>query len=174
MGKIKPPEKAKLFFAVMYTDEKIYKLALRDLNKEFGEVDEESKPFEFNMTQYYEKEMGSGLLKRFVIAKELIDKERLAEIKIKTNSIEERYAGKNRSRTINIDPGYITHSKLVLATTKNYSHRIYLRDGIFAEVTFNFKKNSIEFNPWTYPDYKLPAATKFFLEVHRKYMEEVK
>lgn len=174
MGKIKLPEKAKLFFAIMYADDGIYKSALRDLNKEFGENDEESKPFEFNMTQYYEGEMGKGLLKRFVTAKELIDKERLAEIKILTNSIEDRYAGENRSRTINIDPGYITHSKLVLATTKNYSHRIYLRDGIFAEVTFNFRKNSIEFNQWTYPDYKLPAATEFFVEVHRKYMEVLK
>ena len=95
-------------------------------------------------------------------------------IKILTNSIEDRYARQNGCRAINIDPGYIASSKLVLATTKNYSHRIYLRDGIFAEVTFNFRKNSIEFNPWTYPDYKLPATTEFFIEVHRKYMEALK
>ncbi|OGL47519.1 MAG: hypothetical protein A2W05_03790 [Candidatus Schekmanbacteria bacterium RBG_16_38_10] len=174
MGKIKPPEKAKLFFAVMYADDGIYKSVLKDLNKEFGEIDEESRPFEFNMTHYYEEEMGRGLLKRFVTAKELIDKERLAEIKILTNSIEDRYARQDGCRAINIDPGYIASSKLVLATTKNYSHRIYLRDGIFAEVTFNFRKNSIEFNPWTYPDYKLPATTEFFIEVHRKYMEALK
>ncbi|OGL41760.1 MAG: hypothetical protein A2043_06330 [Candidatus Schekmanbacteria bacterium GWA2_38_9] len=174
MGKIKLPEKAKLFFAIMYADDGIYKSALKDLNEKFGEIDKESKAFEFNMTGYYEGEMGRGLLKRFVTAKDLIDKERLAEIKNLTNSIEESYARENRNRTINIDPGYITSSKLVLATTKNYSHRIYLRDGIFAEVTFNFRKNSIEFNPWTYSDYKLSVTTEFFIETHRKYMEALK
>jgi len=174
MGKIRLPEKAKLFFAILYPDEGIYKSVLKELAEKFGEIDKESSSFKFDLTDYYEKEMGKGLQKRFVTIKELIDKSMLAEIKLSTNSIEERYKNENGFRRINIDPGYITISKLVLATTKNYQHRIYLRDGIFAEVTLNFKKNQVEFNPWTYPDYKLENTVNFFLGVRERYIESLK
>ncbi|OGL39623.1 MAG: hypothetical protein A2042_08350 [Candidatus Schekmanbacteria bacterium GWA2_38_11] len=174
MGKIKLPAKAKLFFAILYSDETVYSQALKNLTEKFGEMDEEVPPFRFDLTGYYEKEMGVGLEKGFVTAKELVDKSTLAEIKLYTNSIEERYQREDGDRRINIDPGYITPSKLVLATTKNYQHRIYLRGGIFAEITLNFKKGHVEFNPWTYPDYKLKTTTDFFLRVRNKYMKSLR
>ena len=113
MGKVRLPEKAKLFFAILFSDEAVYESVLKDLTEKFGEIDKESLFFRFDQTHYYEKEMGRGLYKRFVIAKELIDKAELSQIKLYTNSIEERYAGENGCRKVNIDPGYLTQSKLV-------------------------------------------------------------
>ena len=174
MGKTGFPAKAKLFFAILYSDEALYKQALKDLTEKFGEMDEESSSFRFDLTDYYEEEMGAELEKKIVTAEKLIDKSTLAEIKLYTNSVEEKYQGEDGSRKINIDPGYITASKLVLATTKNYQHRIYLQNGIFAEITLIFKKGRVEFNPWTYPDYKLKTTTDFFLKVRNEYMKSLR
>ena len=174
MGKTGFPAKAKLFFAILYSDEAVFTQALKDVTEKFGKMDEESSSFRFDLTDYYEEEMGAGLEKKIVTAEKLIDKSILAEIKLYTNSVEEKYQGEGGSRRINIDPGYITASKLVLATTKNYQQRIYLRDGIFAEISLNFKKGRVEFNPWTYPDYKLKTTTDFFLKVRNEYMKSLR
>ena len=93
-------------------------------------------------------------------------------LKIQTNKIEEKYS-ENNKRRINIDPGYVTQAKLVLATTKNYSHRIHLAKGIFGDVHLTVYKGKFKPNPWTYPDYKEKFVLEFFDNVRKIYLESL-
>lgn len=104
---------------------------------------------------------GGGLEKRFIVFKNPIERAKLADTKIFTNGIEKEFSVEGK-RQINIAPGYLTHASLVLATTKEFPHRIYLKDGIFAEVTLLFKRNGCRSLEWTYPDFKTKETCDFF------------
>jgi hypothetical protein len=124
-----------------------------------------SEPFDFTETDYYAATMGAGLKKQFLIFERLIDSSELAGIKRATNEFEASYAALARHpepRPLNLDPGYITPAKLVLASTKDHAHRIYLRDGIFAEVTLVFRQRKWQSLEWTYPDYRRDDYQAFF------------
>jgi hypothetical protein len=159
--------KARLFCGMMYRDESVFELGLKMLAVKFGGVEKLSEPYDFNFTDYYEKEIGSGLEKRFAVFQKSIDRAELADIKIFTNMIEKKLSI-DGSRQINIDPGYVTRANLVLATTKELPHRIYLKDGIFAEVTLLFKKDGCKYLDWTYPDFKTKKACEFFLGIRNE------
>ena len=159
--------KAKLFAAIMYSGEEVYKKAIEELVKKFGAIDGESEAFEFNFTDYYAEEMGDKLFKKFLSFKNLINREELADIKLFTNELEKKLSVEGR-RQVNIDPGYVTALNLVLATKKESQHRIYLRSGVFAEVTLAFKKNGCVYFGWTYPDYKTKLACEFLLKVRKE------
>lgn len=173
MREIRPVLPVKLFCGIIAMSEEVILDAKNELKNLFGEIDLESDLFPFDFTDYYRNEMGDKLFRKFVSFSDLIDPGRLAGIKIQTNAIEQKLAVTfegNLKRRANLDPGYISADKLVLATTKNFSHRIYLREGIYAEVTLNFKgKGCIYFN-WTYPDFKSGKYTTFFLEVRERYL----
>ena len=77
-------------------------------------------------------------------------------------------------RPANLDPGYIEQAKVVLASTKNFYHRIYLGGGIFGEVTMHFKNNTYQFFPWTYPDYKSKDYQDFFLRVRQIFRSQLR
>jgi hypothetical protein len=96
-----------------------------------------------------------------------------ADIKIKTNEIEEKLKG-GENRTVNVDPGYIALSKLALATTKDYVHRIYVGKGMYAEVTLYFKDGTFQSFPWTYPDYKTPEIISIFNHIRGIYRQQIK
>ena len=122
----------------------------------------------FAYTDYYEAEMGGGLLRRFLAFETLIPPDRLASIKRWTNDLEKRLAVPPHpvARPINIDPGYLTPAKLVLATTKDQAHRIYLDMGVYAEITLTYRRGlGYQPNPWTYPDYRTEAYRRFFEQV---------
>jgi hypothetical protein len=126
-----------------------------------------SEPFEFTETDYYTQTMGTGLKKQFLAFKRLIDSATLASIKRETNDYEAEYAALGRHaepRPLNLDPGYLTPAKLVLASTKDHAHRIYLRDGIFAEVTLVYRRRIWQPLEWTYPDYRRDDYQRFFTE----------
>ncbi len=133
---------------------------------QWGPIACESEIFDFNQTSYYDQEMGLNLKKQFWAAEKLIDRADLAEIKQRTNGWEVEYADEYKSgdvvRPINCDPGYLTEAKLVLATTKNRDHRIYLSDGIFAEVTLYYRGHGWQDSRWTYPDYRTAPYHAFF------------
>jgi hypothetical protein len=154
----------------MYAEEEAYRRAVERLVERFGLMELEGEAYEFDFTDYYEGEMGAGLWKRFVVFKEPIEREKLADIKLFTNDLERELAVEGRRR-VNIDPGYLTKASLILATTKDFPHRIYLREGIYAEVTLTFKKNTCSFFDWTYPDFRTPEVCNFFLEVRKKIKE---
>ncbi len=174
MGSIRSVKPVKYFCGIIAVNAGAITNAREELSGLMGKIDQESELIPFDFTDYYEEEMGGGLLRQFVAFQYPMSPAKLAEIKIATNLIEEKstvtVAGRLR-RTINLDPGYITASNLILATTKDFSHRVFIGNGIYAEVTLNFKKNACVFFDWTYPDFKSGKYTAFFLNLRRRYME---
>lgn len=133
----------------------------------YGQIALTSQPFEFTETEYYAATMGTGLKKQFFAFERLIDSDALADIKRQTNDWEAEYAALKRHpepRPLNLDPGYITPAKLVLASTKDHAHRIYLGVGIFAEVTLTYRQRKWQPLEWTYPDYRRDDYQRFFIE----------
>ncbi|OGC96493.1 MAG: hypothetical protein A2W25_15005 [candidate division Zixibacteria bacterium RBG_16_53_22] len=138
----------------------------------FGPIDSMSPTFDFTFTDYYLSEMGSNLKKRFYSFERLVSPDTLADIKHATIAIEAGFAGPD-GRTVNVDPGYLEESKLVLASTKNFSHRIYLRDNIWAEVTMRYMRGKFVTHDWTYPDYSQPLAIDFLCRVREIYRKQL-
>ncbi|MDD4869067.1 MAG: DUF4416 family protein [Kiritimatiellae bacterium] len=174
MGSVKPVKPVKFFCGIIGINKEVILRAVNELGALLGKIDQESEFMPFNFTDYYADEMGNDLFRQFVSFQELMDPRKLAEIKLVTNTIEDKFTVTSNGkvhRTVNLDPGYITASNLILATTKEFSHRICIGEGIYAEVTLNFKKNGCVFFPWTYPDFKSGKYTSFFLEIRRRYME---
>jgi hypothetical protein len=153
MGTAKKPQKVKLVIGMLAKNKKLFDMAEEFFIKRFGPIDYESPALLFNYTDYYKKEMGSPLKRQFISFEKPISPEKITDIKLFTNSIEEKLCV-HKKRRINIDPGYMSDSKLVLATTKEHFHRIYLNKGIYAEVTLYWRKGSFQPFEWTYPDYR--------------------
>lgn len=131
----------------------------------WGPVVAESPDFEFTETGYYDLSMGAGLRKQFLGFAEPIAPERLPQIKLQTNAWEQEYAALGRHaepRPLNLDPGYLTAAKLVLASTKDHAHRIYLGQGIYAEITLTYRHGRWQPHEWTYPDYRRDDFQAFF------------
>lgn len=131
----------------------------------WGPVAAESAEFEFTETNYYDTTMGTELRKQFLGLAEPISPERLPEIKLQTNAWEQEYAALARHpevRPLNLDPGYLTAAKLVLASTKDHAHRIYLGQGIYAEITLTYRHGRWQSHEWTYPDYRRDDFQAFF------------
>ncbi|MHB1293391.1 MAG: DUF4416 family protein [Anaerolineae bacterium] len=173
MGTIREPAPVKLVVPMLGLDQDLLAKAEEALSSAYGPIDYRSATLPFAYTNYYEAEFGAGLLRRFVAFRELIDPGRLAAIKRHTNSLEESWSSAGRRR-INLDPGYLTQAKLVLATTKNRAHRIYIGQGIFAEVTLMFRSGGVSALPWTYPDYRSPEYGDILLAIRRIYSEQIK
>jgi len=144
-----------------------------ELEDAFGRPDLVSAWMPFDYTSYYAKEMGSELFRRVLAFRSLIPQERIPEIKLLTNAIEQAHAVDGRRR-VNIDPGYLLHERFVLATGKNYSHRIYLGQGVYADLTLVFRGGTFQALPWTYPDYADWPLRRFLLTVRGKYALDLK
>jgi hypothetical protein len=168
MGKVKEALPAALIAGITFREEVFFSQVMDILVEEFGPIEMGSPVFDFSMTDYYTKEMGTDLRKQFFCFERPLELEMLPEIKLRTNKIELRFVsgeGDIAARRVNIDPGYVTLSKLVLATTKDYSHRIYIGKGIYAETTLRFLGGSFKPLDITYPDYRTPLAITFFNSV---------
>jgi hypothetical protein len=181
MGKIKEPLPVKLIASMFTASGELLEEAKVRLSQEFGPIDYESEFLPFDHTTYYAAEFGENLKRRFVAFEELVHPGKLAEIKLRTNALEMEWAVEGRRR-INIDPGYVSHSKLVLATTKNHAHRIYLGpvlspskgQGIYAEVTLHFRDGTFRAWPWTYPDYASPPLIAIFNQIRELYVKQLR
>lgn len=173
MGKIRSTPPVKLIVGFIYHQEKYPLAAQKILIKHFGPVDFTSRPLAFGYTDYYQKEFGADLKKSFICFKKLINPVAIAKVKHLCNRIEEKLSGGATGRLINIDPGYLTLAKFVLATTKDYSHRIYLNRGIYAEITLSYKKNSFCSLPWTYPDYGSAEYIAIFNQIREIYHRQI-
>ncbi|MFH0800986.1 MAG: DUF4416 family protein [bacterium] len=174
MGKIFKQTPVKLVLGMLSTGEDIFRRAEKLFSEEFGPLDFESPIITFVWTDYYREEMGESLLRKFVSFGRLVEPERLPSIKIFSNSIESRLGCQDGRRKINLDPGYITEAKLVLASTKDHQHRIYLGDGIFAEVTLRFVRGKYQPWEWTYPDYRSEEYAPIFLQIRNIYRQQLK
>jgi hypothetical protein len=176
VGKIFLAKPAKLIISIITSDKCLFSLYKEELIKRFGEVDMESNTQPFNFTDYYEKEFGKNLMQKLFSFSALIRLNELAEIKIITNGIENNFKNGNiennitrHKRKINLDPGYITLDKFILASTKNGPSRIYLNQGIYAEITLRFINKLFVPCEYTYPNYKTNEYTNFLNSVRLKY-----
>jgi hypothetical protein len=174
MGIPREPKPSKLFMSLIYAEESVFQLGLQDLRLSFGETDFLSERFSFDFTDYYSEEMGPILFRHFAAFQSLIPPSSLPEIKHTTNRIERKYVHSQGSRRLNIDPGYLCLEHVILATTKGYTHRPYLRDGIYADLTLICQKGSYRPLEWTYPDYRQPNMIALFNHLRTTYAEALK
>ena len=143
------------------------------LQEAFSTIDLRSEQIPFDQTPYYQREMGDDLLRKWVSFTALVRQDAIAEAKLTTNRLEERLARPDGARTVNLDPGYLVPSRLVLATTKDYAHRVYVGEGIYAEVTLVYRAGGFQPLEWTYPDYRGHIALDFFKCVRAAYMAQL-
>lgn len=166
------PAKVKVFFGCIFQDEALFDEAAAHVVSAYGAIDIQSPVMDFTFTDYYGEEMGAGLKRKFASLQRLFAADDIAAIKDFSIALEQRYALDGKRR-INIDPGYLTLAKVVLSTTKDFAHRIYLRDGIFAEVTLLFKDKKFVDLPWTFPDYKTAQYQRYFYTLRDTYKKQV-
>lgn len=165
--------------AMLAGDPAFFDAARAPLTELLGPIDLESPQYPFDKTDYYTPSMGPGLIRKFLTFKRLANPGNLAAWKLAANDLELRLApvlapSGQPSRPINLDPGYMMASKLVLASTKNFAHRLYLRDGIFAEITMSIKKAQWVGHPFTFPDFKSGTYTAFFHKARNTHMRHTK
>lgn len=164
MGKVKSPEPALLFIGALYSDAGIFDHSKEILEKNFGDILLTSPSIKWDYSSYYKDELGWPLFRQFIFFKNLIDPKILVDIKLKTNEIEDALSSRGK-RCINLDPGYLTLSKIILASTKNYAHRIYLGKGIYGEVTLIYKDGTYNPHLYTYRDYQDKMYIDIFMNV---------
>ena len=173
MSQPREPDPVKLIASIFTPKEDLIWEVINELSLRYGPVDWESPPMFFDRTRYYEREMGWPLHRRFVSFEYLISPDNIVNVKLETNELESRYLQEG-NRLVNIDPGYIGLERLVLATGKNYVHRIYLGKGIYADLTLIYKKGSFRSLDWTYKDYADPKMIEMFNNVRKRYTEQLK
>jgi len=173
MGKIRKQSPVKLIAGFIFKDEDCFSKAKDCLIKRFGKLDYESQTIPFTHTDYYEKEFGKDLKRKFINFNKLIHPDKLPDIKIFTNKIEKKLSPAF-CRRINIDPGYLNLSKLILATTKDFTHRVYLNKDIYAEVTLFYKDKKFCYWEWTYPDFRTDEYLEIFGNIRAIYEEQTR
>ena len=168
MGTAREALPVKLVASLFSGDLELLAQARAILSETYGPVDWESDLLPFDHTDYYEREFGPGLQRQIRAFEHLIAPVDLPRIKLGTNELEWRLA-QGEQRRVNIDPGYVSFGKLVLATTKDHAHRLYLGQGIYAEVTLSFQQGCFRPWPWTYPDYASDLYCQLFAEIREAY-----
>ena len=177
MGTPGDPKPAKYLVGLLSSDIELLNSVETDLAAILGAIEARSETLPWNLSKFYESEMGAGLLRRFVSFSQLDSPGNLARIKLQTQDVEQRYksGGPRRSgRRVNIDPGYLDTGKLVLASTKNAGHRIFLQSGIYAEATLLYYDGAFQACPHTYPDYLLVETLSFLNSVRLTYLEQLR
>ena len=175
MGQIKMYSPVKLIVGMITADVSLFTSAGQKLSEQFGEIDLHSAVIPFDYTDYYDGEMGQNLQRQFISFKSLIPADTLAETKIFTNELEEQFFFENtKNRRINLDPGYVSASKMILASTKDHAHRIYLGKGIFAEITLRYYHKTFQPWEWTYPDYRTEEYIDVFNQIRKIYMQQLR
>ncbi|TWU34218.1 DUF4416 family protein [Novipirellula artificiosorum] len=177
MAKIQSVEPVIRICAVISRYEATRQWAIDQLCGRWGEAVVNTTVMPFEAGGYYETEMGAGLEKTIVAFGSPCDPSPLADWKLETNALERQYASASEAtepRPLNLDCGYVTQAKLVLATTKDRDHRIYLRDGIFAEVTLTYVHRQWIDHRWTYPDYRTEEVKQFANQCRSRLRQHIK
>lgn len=175
MWELKSPQPVKLIVGILSSDSAYLTRSAELLSEAFGRIDLASEVWPFTFTNYYQEEMGDTISRQFLSFEPLLDPGALAGIKHQTNAMEQTLARELPStvtRPVNLDPGFIETSKLVLATTKNFSHRIYIGQQMYAEVTLSFHKGSWIAFPYTFPDYQQASYQQFFSQVRERLRDQ--
>ena len=174
MGTVQPPAQVKLFCALLVAPTLPLDEIETVLAETYGAIVLRSTAMPFTQTTYYEREMGANLTRLYVAFYPLISIATLAAVKHMTNRLEARWSTPQGQRRVNIDPGYLDLAKVVLASTKDHSHRLYIGDGIFAEVTLRYRQHAFQPWEWTYPDYRVPATLTFFHQLRALYKRQLR
>jgi hypothetical protein len=174
MGTVHPPGQVKLFCALLVAPTLPIDEVESVLAETYGDIVLRSTPLPFTQTTYYEREMGPHLTRLYVAFDPLISIAALATVKHMTNQLETIWSQPQGRRRVNIDPGYLDLAKVVLASTKDHSHRLYIGDGIFAEVTLRYRQHAFQPWEWTYPDYRVPATLTFFHQLRALYKYQLR
>jgi hypothetical protein len=166
----------KLVCGIISTKDEHFRAAEEKLASLYGPLDSRSPRVDFDLTDYYERDMGAGLQRSFISFSRLIDPVELSRIKVRTNLLEEEIRSdfSESRRVVNLDPGYLTRAALIMATAKDFSHRIPLRDGIYGHLEFLFAKGGIRRLDWTYPDLVKADYQGYFLAVRKIYLDALK
>lgn len=162
----------KYFIAILYADQNAFNCAIRGCETAFGPIDFTSEPFPFDITNYYEEEMGPVLQRRFVSFEELASAGNLAIYKDATNTVEDQLS-RNGKRTVNLDIGYLDFDKVVLASAKPNWQKIYISDGFYADLTLFYRKGAWHPFDWSFPDFKLPTYYPVFHEIRNRFKQQV-
>lgn len=173
MSKPVNQSKAVLVIAFMYNNKEKYENAIKIAIKIFGKINIISDEYDFSHSKYYKNEMGDNLRKRFIAFDKMISRDYIVKVKKITDKIEKINCEKER-RTVNIDPAILTLENFVLVTNKNFTHRIYIKDNVFADLTLIYKKDS-GYNdlPWTYADYSSEETKKFLNKIRSIFYERL-
>jgi len=176
MAEAKPFAPAKLIIGIISSQDAICAGAEEEVTAVYGPVDLRSPAFPFDQTDYYDKQMGKGLRRLFLSFSRLVPPESLSDIKVRTNVLEEETKKffSREFRVVNLDPGILTASALIMATAKDFAHRVPLRQGIYAHLELLFSRSSVKFLPWTYPDFRQESYQRFFLEARQAYLRQLK
>ena len=174
MSRPREPQPVKLITSILGANAQAADKAIELLQKKFGPADYASDALEFEFTDYYEPEMGGGLQRRLISFQKLIMPDNLPEIKLATNRLEDDFAGTDGKRTLNIDPGYIALCHLILATGKAFTHRPYLRAGIYADLTLVYRAGRFQTLAWTFPDYGSEEMLGILTMLRERYFDQLK
>jgi hypothetical protein len=173
MGTVRNVQPVKLIVSLLGGDPELFARALDSLSNRLGAVDFESELLPFDHTDYYCYEFGLGLQRRIVAFERLISPAELPAIKLQTNDLEWSLAVAGKRR-VNIDPGYVSLGKLVLASTKDHAHRLYLGQGIYGEITLTYQRGRFQPWPWTYPDYGSDLYCAMFDGIRQRYKAQLR
>ncbi len=174
MGKELSFTPQRLIMGLLVSDLSLLSGVKESLKKLYGPVLEETEPVPFSYTDYYDQEMGRNPYRFYISFQNLIDPSSLSAIKRQTDDLEKTYCNQDGGRRVNLDPGLLSLANLILATTKNRSHRIPLFDGIYAELTLLYAKKQFQSFPWTYADYKSDTVKSLFSDWRISYKEQLK
>ncbi len=175
MGTPREPKAAKYFVALLSSTREILTQVENDLTRMMSEIDGRSEAMPWTVSKFYEQEMGSGLLRRFLSFSLLASPERLADIKLQTQKIENQYREPvSGGRRVNLDPGYLDAYKVVLASTKNAGQRIYLHSGIYGEATLLYHDGAFHGLQYTYVDYLWPESLAFFAQLRAAHLAQLR
>ncbi len=164
MGIVSPPIPVKPICSATFSRDVPLDAILSGIGPSMGEVDLKSAVFDFNFTDYYSDEMGTNLKKVFISIRDLMSPGDLVRLKLRSNELEGIWSVAGRRR-VNLDPGYVTSAKLVLASTKDFAHRIFLGGGIYGDVQLQYRHGAWHPEAWTFPDYRTGTALSFFEQV---------
>ena len=171
MGKAAEFEKEKLIIGIIYPTDELYDIIINTLTEKFGPIDDMTEEFSFSeeFSTYYDDEIGGEARRKILSFEALVDPAEQAAIKTFTNEFEASFS-EGGKRKINIDPGFLSHGRLMLATTKKTGFRIPLSDGIYTELTLFYARGAWQKLPWTYRDYQSQRVQSFLTKVRKKYL----